>query len=109
MREHEHHYCGSGRALRNWEQSAKRDDLRRQAAEQLRAMREKSERDTSAEIERAKRAAREAARLQLPHAGITARVVPYTNGRIWDSAGPLRSVPATATCKARALRAKRAT
>ena len=40
------------------------------------------------------------ARLQMPHAGITARVVPYTNGRIWDSAGPLHSVPATATCKA---------
>ena len=41
------------------------------------------------------------ARLQKPHAGITARVVPYTNGRIWDPTGPLSSVPEVATCKAR--------
>ena len=43
------------------------------------------------------------ARLQTPHAGITARVVPYTNGRIWDSSGPLGqgAVPAKAVCKGR--------
>jgi hypothetical protein len=43
------------------------------------------------------------ATLQQEHAGITARIVPYTNGRIWDPAGPLgpSSVPETATCKAR--------
>lgn len=44
------------------------------------------------------------ARLQTAHAGVTARVVPYTNGRLWDPAGPLRpaDVPAEATCKGRA-------
>ena len=43
------------------------------------------------------------ARLQTPHAGITARVVPYTNGRIWDPAGPLAKsqVPVAAVCKGR--------
>ena len=40
-------------------------------------------------------------KIQTPHAGITARVVPYTNGRLWDPSGPLSSVPDTATCKAR--------
>ena len=41
------------------------------------------------------------AAMQSPHAGVTARVVPYTNGRIWDPSGPLRAAPAKAVCKAR--------
>jgi len=41
------------------------------------------------------------ARLQTPHAGITTRVVPYTNGRLWDTLGPLKTVPNEALCKSR--------
>jgi hypothetical protein len=41
------------------------------------------------------------AKMQSPHAGITARIIPYTNGRIWDPAGPLQTVPEEATCKGR--------
>lgn len=41
------------------------------------------------------------ARMQATHSGITAHVVPYTNGRIWDPAGPLSAVPEGATCRAR--------
>jgi hypothetical protein len=39
-------------------------------------------------------------RLQQQHAGITARVVPYTNGRIWDPADGLSDLTA-ATCNGR--------
>jgi hypothetical protein len=37
--------------------------------------------------------------LQQPLSGVTARVVPYTNGRLWDPAGPLPHAQASAaTC-----------
>ena len=39
------------------------------------------------------------ARLQQPHAGVTARVVPYTNGRLWDPTDGLKL--AAATCNGR--------
>ena len=39
--------------------------------------------------------------MQGSHAGVTAHVVPYTNGRIWDPAGPLSTAPATSICRAR--------
>jgi hypothetical protein len=62
----------------------------------------KEEFDSHYPIYSAKDGFREAvSRLQKPHAGITARVVPYTNGRIWDPTGPLSSVPEGATCRAR--------
>jgi hypothetical protein len=41
------------------------------------------------------------AKMQRMHAGVTARVVPYTNGRIWDPAGPLNTAPDSSVCKAR--------
>jgi hypothetical protein len=41
------------------------------------------------------------AQLQRPHAGVTTRIVPYTNGRIWDPSGSLNSVPPGSTCRGR--------
>ena len=40
------------------------------------------------------------AQLQKPHAGVTARVVPYTNGRIWDPSDGLTQLN-TSTCRGR--------
>lgn len=40
--------------------------------------------------------------LQQNFGGVTARVVPYTNGRLWDPAGPLPNEPASqSTCNSR--------